>query len=73
MSFFFTLLTLELEVVSEKLAEVHDFFGQDCKHSIVTNPDECERRVSLSIPHVSHLLLTGQVLFGEGDVVAGRV
>ena len=65
---FFTLLILELEIVSEELVEARDFFGQGCKHSIVTSYDECGRRVSLSIPLVSHLLPTDQVVFEEGDV-----
>ena len=42
--FFFTLMTLELEVVSEELAEARNFFGRGCKYSIVTSSDECGRR-----------------------------
>ena len=70
---FFTLLTLEFKAVSEEFAETRDFFGRDCKYSIITGSDKCGIRVSLGISNVSHLLSTGRVFFGEGDVVAGRV
>ena len=70
--FFSTLLKLELEVVSEELAEAHEFFGRGCKYSTITGSDEYGRRVSLGIPSVSHVLLMDRVVFG-GDVVAGTV
>ena len=70
--FFFISLTLELEVVSEELAEARDFFVRGCKYSMVTGSDEYGRRVSLGIPSVSHVLLMDRVVFG-GDVVVGTV
>ena len=64
---------MEFKVVSKEIAKAHDFFGRGSKYFIVTGCDECGRRISLDIPHVSHLLPTDLVVFGEGDDVAGRV